>query len=243
VQSLNSKFDSLKDYITDLTSKNLNIEIIALQEIWQVNHLDLVTIPGFHPLISTQRRGMRGGGVGFYIKDTISYQFIPTLSPFENKIIESITLLLSHPNKSKFFVTSLYKSNGIIPNITINDQNTRFFDLFETLLENLAQKQHKSLIFTDSNINLLEINPLSMQYLNTILTNGFLQLQTKATRIVGNSRTLLDHIITNVTNNSFCTGTLICDISDHFPIFIFNGKITELLNKLMSWPEISHCPT
>ncbi len=55
IQSLNSIYKLLKDLILELVSKNINIEIIALQEIWQIQHIELVNIPGFHPLISTQR--------------------------------------------------------------------------------------------------------------------------------------------------------------------------------------------
>jgi exonuclease III len=234
VQSLNSKYESLKEYITELFSKNVNIEIIALQEIWQIQHINLVSIPGFHPLICSQRRGMRGGGVGFYIKNTINFVLIPELSPFNNKIIEATTLLLSHPNRSKFYVTSLYKSNGTIPNMTAAEQNTLFFENFNSLLESLSQKQHKSIIFTDSNIDLLHLNENATTYLNTILTNGFLQIQSKASRIDGNSSTLLDHIITNLSNRTFQTGILISDISDHFITFMFNGKNLKP-------PEQTHC--
>jgi len=124
------------------------------------------------------------------------------------------------------YVTSLYKSNGALPNITENEQNNRFFNHFEHLLENLSQKSHKSFIFTDSNINLLQLNPgsLSETYLNSIFTHGFTQVSLKATRMQDNSKTLIDHIITNSSNNSLTTGSIICDISDHFPIFILNGK-------------------
>jgi hypothetical protein len=48
--------------------KGVNVEIIALQEIWSIDNPDLLVIPGFHPLIFKQRAGMRGGGVGFFIK-------------------------------------------------------------------------------------------------------------------------------------------------------------------------------
>ena len=85
VQSLNSKYESLKDYIIKLISKNDNIEIIALQEVWQIQHIDLISIPGFHPLVCSQRGGMRGGGVGFYIKNNISFDIVPELSPFSRE--------------------------------------------------------------------------------------------------------------------------------------------------------------
>jgi hypothetical protein len=62
IQSLNSKYENLKDFILELNSKNLNVEIIAIQETWQVLYPELVSIPGYHPFISKQRVGMRGGG-------------------------------------------------------------------------------------------------------------------------------------------------------------------------------------
>jgi hypothetical protein len=118
--------------------------------------------------------------------------------------------------------------------MTAAEQNTLFFENFNSLLESLSQKQHKSIIFTDSNIDLLHLNENATNYLNTILTNGFLQIQSKASRIDGNSSTLLDHIITNLSNRTFQTGILISDISDHFITFMFNGKNLKP-------PEQTHC--
>ncbi len=41
---------------------------------------------------------MRGGGVGFYIKDYLNASVIEELSPFENKIIEALTIKPSYPD-------------------------------------------------------------------------------------------------------------------------------------------------
>ena len=226
VQSLNSKFENLCNFINDLLEQNVNIEIIAIQECWQIEFPELLVISGYHPFIFKQREGMRGGGVGFYIKENISFEIVDECSHFENKIFESITLLLSHPCKFKFFVTSLYRSNGALTNISQIEQKTRFNAHFEGLLSKLSQKNQKSFIFTDSNIDLLNAQPNSPahEYLNTILSYGFVQTVVKATRMQGDSYSLIDHILTNCTNPSFTTGSIISDISDHFPIFILNGK-------------------
>ncbi len=63
---------------------------------------------------------MRGGGVGFYIKDHLNAQVIDELSLFENKIIEALTIKLSYPDKK--ILSSVYRSNGPIPNVTQNQQ-------------------------------------------------------------------------------------------------------------------------
>ena len=47
------------------------------------------------------------------------------------------------------------------------------------------------------------------------MSNGYLQIITKATRIQGNSFSLIDHILTNNTASIELCGTIINDISDH----------------------------
>jgi hypothetical protein len=69
---------------------------------------------------------MRGGGVGFYVKDGLSFKIINELSPFEEKIFESLSLQVSYPGKPPVLLTTGYRSNGIIVNITQNQQMDRF---------------------------------------------------------------------------------------------------------------------
>jgi len=86
IQSLQSKFEQLRSELDECASKNISIDVIALQEIWDVSHPELFVIPGYKPLICKKRRGMRGGGVGFFVKDHLSVQILEENSPFENKL-------------------------------------------------------------------------------------------------------------------------------------------------------------
>jgi hypothetical protein len=61
---------------------------------------------------------------------------------------------------------------------------------------------------------------LATEYLETVHSNGFLQLISKATRIVENSYSLIDHIICNNFKPELKTGTILLDISDHFMNFL-----------------------
>ena len=56
--------------------------------------------------------------------------------------------------------------------------------------------------------------------MDILITNGFLQLISKATRIQNNKSSLIDHILTNANLPSYNSGTIIDDISDHFMNFI-----------------------
>jgi hypothetical protein len=176
-------------------------------------------IPGFQTLSFKTRTHMLGGGVGFYVRNGLNFKVIDNLSPFEQKISEAITIKISYPDRS-LLLTSAYRSNGNIPNLTSHQQIERFQHCFEELLSNLNRSRLTSYIFIDSNIVLLNIqSEVSSTYLNSIFTHGFLQQIMKATRMQYASKTLLDQIISSCPSNSVYSGTIISDISDHFFTF------------------------
>ncbi len=218
--SLQSKHENLCLELDELIKNNINVDVIALQEIWDVRYPELVAIDGFKPLIYKKRKGMRGGGVGFFIKNTLNAEIIENLSPFENKIIESLTIQLSYPSSSQpILLTCVYRSNGPIVNVSASQQMDRFLEKFSNLLVDLKANNKSSFVFTDSNINLLNLNSVeSSSYLNSILANGYLQCISKANHI----------------NNSIYAGTLVSDVSDHFFTFVLplvNPKFNQQIHK------------
>jgi hypothetical protein len=114
---------------------------------------------------------------------------------------------------------------------TANHSN--FVEHLDVLLHNLATTNHKSFIFSDSNINLLKItnNQSIRDYLETVHSNVFLQIISKATRISGHSYSLKDHILWNHFSPTFKTGTLVVDISDHLMNFISVPSSNKITNK------------
>jgi hypothetical protein len=117
----------------------------------------------------------------------------------------------------------IHRSNGNIVNVTPNQQIERFFTIFEDLMQRINQKNLSSFIFLDSNFDLLSLHEAgSSAFLNSILSAGYLQCVFKATRMQNNSRTLLDQILASCRRTSFESGTIITDLSDHFPTFILS---------------------
>jgi hypothetical protein len=98
VQSLNSKINSLRELIQQITDNDIYIAIIAIQETWNIPHPETVQIPGFN-FICKQRTKGRGGGVGFYVKEKIKFKMLPMFSPFSEKIFECITIEAIIANK------------------------------------------------------------------------------------------------------------------------------------------------
>jgi hypothetical protein len=99
----------------------------------------------------------------------------------------------------------------------------QFLLQLDSHLSSLANLNKPSFILTDSNINLASLNHIqnSNDYLNNIISNGFIPINSKSSRVQGNTHSFIDHILTNITNSSNLTvGTIISDISDHFFNFV-----------------------
>ncbi len=90
------------------------------------------------------------------------------------------------------------------------------------VLNSLSLRNTSTFVFSDTNINLLKLtnNIPATEYLETVHSNGFLQLICKATRIAGNSYSLIDHVLCNRFKSDYVTGTILLDISDHFMNFL-----------------------
>ena len=211
---------------------------------WDIRYPELLSIAGFKPLLFKKRTGMRGGGVGFYVNNKLNAKVIENLSPFENKIIESLTIQLTYPDQSQIYVTSVYRSNGHLKNVSPAQQMERFNSKFDELLSSLQQTRKESYVFIDANIDLLHLGCTDSQnYMNLILGKSYLQCVAKATRIQNNSKSLIDHILINSGCRDIFTGTLISDVSDHFFTFVSRPCPTKMnLNcrKTMVTRDFSH---
>ena len=79
-----SKFSDLSDFIQQSLKNNVNIKVIALQEIWKVPYPELVTMPNFQCLYKS-RTNARGGGVAFFLKNEIHFKILDNFSYFIEK--------------------------------------------------------------------------------------------------------------------------------------------------------------
>lgn len=107
IQSLNSKYEKLVEFINELLSLKLNIISIALQEIWSIPYPDLLKIENFD-LIFKQRSGGRGGGVGFYVRSDLSPKVLNNLSPYIENIFECLTIEITL-SKKKINLLTFYR--------------------------------------------------------------------------------------------------------------------------------------
>ena len=220
VQSLMSKYQELCNFLDSVFEKGVRIDVIALQEIWAIPHVNLINIPGY-TFVSKTRELSRGGGVGFYVKNEIKFKILE-VSLFTEKLFECLTIELTYSTKMKFILSNIYRTPTQSNELTQN-----FVGSLDTHLNNISNMNKNSIIFLDSNIDLLKLNEQNLvsNYFNTILSIGFNQVIGKATRMQGTSHSLIDHILVNSHNVNSIAGTLISDISDHFITFFAQAEL------------------
>ena len=222
IQSLQSKHEKLKNLILTLVNKNVQIDLIALQETWTIKHPQLLDIPGFQPLIFTNRKRGRGGGVGFYIRSGINYTINNELSVFIDKTFESLTLDISYSNNRQCSISNIYRSPTLLEGLPSNEQMDNFHAKFDELLSKLSNRKLDAYVFLDSNINLfkLDSNIHASTYFTNITNSGFILTNFCASRIQNSSPSMIDHILMNCKDTNIISGSIIDDISDHFMTFI-----------------------
>ena len=66
-----------------------------------------------------------------------------------------------------------------------------------------------------------------MHFINTLISCGTFPIITQPTRVTDSTATIIDHIITNVTNHEILSGVIETSIvSDHYPVFCQVHNIT-----------------
>ena len=86
IQSLNGKFQDLLLLIQICTQANVNIEIITLQECWEIVHENAFKIPGFKFFYNSRKLGKRGG-VAIYVKEYLKPSEVPDKSLFQEMLL------------------------------------------------------------------------------------------------------------------------------------------------------------
>ena len=184
----------------------------------------------YHPLLTNLRCSARGGGVGIYIKENLSFKILSKFSIFVERIFESIFIEVSLANNKKIIIGSIYRPGTKVPGLTFTEQYLQFSELLNNLLLELSSLEHVFL-YGDFNLNILDlnVNKFIADYVDNIFSYGFLQLITRPTRVCENTATLLDHILTNSTVQQHNTHILCSKLSDHFPLIHQLDFITSKL--------------
>ena len=154
IRSLAKNFPHLKEWILTLNN-SVSFDVIALQEIWQVQYTEEFDLPGYQPIVYKTRSTARGGGVALFIKKGIKFKIIDQFSIFHERVFESICIELTYPSKKRMNVMSIYRPPGNHPTLSSSDQLNEFLQTFNSLCSAIANQSKTCIIMIDSNIDLL----------------------------------------------------------------------------------------
>ena len=215
VQSLNAKIDQLRVYITDLRMNNCQFQAICLQETWLGSHHDTSTLEiDNYNLILKPHKASRHGGLAIYLEDSIQYEIID-IEESPTNVWEGLFIKVTL-NDRKFVLGNVYRPPR---------DNLENYQSFTNEFENVIKQFPGDVtICGDYNIDLLkynERNPVN-DFLENILSNGFLPKITHPTRLTRNNGTLIDNALVKVSNNFSKTtsGIFAVRISDHLPYYV-----------------------
>ena len=166
-----------------------------------------------------------------YRKPTFTGQYLRwnSFSPQKRKINLIGTLV-----HRAFMICSKSKLDQELGKIT-NTSKSDFITRFGDILQKINSTNLETFIVGDFNIDTLcsnfnQLSSSSKDYLLSISSNGFSQLIDIPTRVSTSSQTLIDHIITNVSDKNLIPGLICSDISDHYPTFVIASNTTKANN-------------
>ena len=192
--------------------------VIAITETWLDGSVRDAEIDVEGYSVVRQDRNRQGGGVLLYIRDGIAFNLRPDLAV---KGLEAVWVELLMPKSKGFLIGAYYRP----------PKDDTFIDNLETSLNKLDPSA-EFYILGDINIDYANVNgSLFKKYAHVLNLFNCKQLISEATRITDNTKTVLDHIVTNSKDRVSYHGILNCSLSDHLPIFFTRGAIRANFSK------------
>ena len=177
--------------------------VICLTETWLSDDsmLSLFEIPQYHRLISHAGFN-RNSGAGIHGHKYHRYQIVEF-----HESLPAVAVKCTNASKNCFMVACVYNSPSC-------DKLT-FIQKVSTWSSVVANSKHPCYIVGDININLLETNTTSNNYIESMLLSGFTQHIAEPNRVTLVSKTVLDHVFhKNILQNTYDVRNL--SIPDHY---------------------------
>ena len=214
IRSISKNFTAFKLFISSLIRKPC---CICISETWiKPNIACLYDLTDYKQILCPRSAG-KGGGVAIFINTKYDFEII-NLSSFLNlKLFECVAIeVCCDSDKCNHVIVSVYRP----PNSNLDNCISEFLDL----LDFLAKKFHnrKIVISGDTNFNLLKVNdnPKIKDFINNLKMYNFIPVINKPTRITNTTSTLIDNSFINFYEQSWKSGIIYENYSDHLPTFL-----------------------
>ena len=179
-RSLSKNFDNLE---TLLCTLNFPFSIIGISETWLHNNSPPVfNIPNYN-MIRADRKGGRGGGVAYYIHESINFK---QRNDVHIDGTEDLFIEVKRQNTKNVILGLVYRP----PNYLFE----HFFDQLEVTLSKFSPENKDIYIMRDFNINISETtHPSVIKFLDILASYALFPLIDKPTRITPDSITIIDN--------------------------------------------------
>ena len=198
-------FDELKLFIETNKPDIIGISETKLNK--TVDDCD-VGISGYR--VIRKDRNCYDGGMRKYVSESLNFNRREDLG-FD---LESITVEIKVGKYKPFLVTTIYRPP---------DKPVAYFDQIESLISTSELEEKESILIGDLNCGFLfESNNNTRNLKRMLFSYGFSLLIKEPTRTTSDTKTIIDHIITNRTDLVSSSGIIYCGISDHGVVFMRN---------------------
>ena len=154
---------------------------------------------------------------------------------------DDLSVFIPHVIESVFFEIQINERKTIIVGVVYrpNTQPRADIDIFmQKIIEiqsKIKEENKVAYLMGDFNIDLLKVNihAKTNEFVNDVISQGFLPKITRPTRITPHSATLIDHIYSNYnrpTSQNSTSGIIITDVADHFGTFHIVNKWKSVLS-------------
>ena len=220
IQSFPSKYNELRNLMSNLNNNKSKIDIFCFNETW-CNDFSRYNFPGYSTFFSARTNGNRGGSA-ILIKNSIIANQITNNCLFIENIMETTVIKINY-NGFKAIIVAIYRPN-CHTTLDYNAQVRLFLEKAELLFQFLDSFDLPIIFQGDLNLDLFSINDINSnasQFLDLATSFGLIQCINRATRIADNSATLIDLcLLKNLLPNLLFSGVLAIDIADHFGTFV-----------------------
>ena len=172
--------------------------------------------------VSNCHKILRGGGVAFFVENSLQFDTIDELFVMNEKNFESLVINVK-VGKATVVCGVIYRSSSD----DLKAHQEFRFQLTECL-EKLDAKR-KCFIFGDFSYDLAKSveNTHVRNFTEVMLDHNFCSLINKPTRITDTGATVLDQIWINSYSDHIKSGIILHSISDHLPLFMCaaNSKV------------------
>ena len=210
IRSLNANYKKLQIFIESIKVKPL---MIVCVETWNLEYYKYFSLNGYSMYYNNSKIN-KSDGVVVYISNNIT-ENTEVIQIGKLKILNS---LIKIDDKNSIEISSLYRSHDL--------PKTEFIMNLKEILK-IKKNTKNHLIIGDFNMDLINIDSISQEYLNNLLGKGYRPGFQTITRPADNNEggTCIDNCFIKVKSFDINTHKLIHSLTDHYPLFVTLEKI------------------